>query len=303
VNTNTSNPNAAGPNPRRRAPKLPQGWPLWLLAAPAAVSIWAGWVGLGQMCGYGVVQLLPGIADQVRLNTAITLPIGMEAYAAYALGAWLSPRRLRPQARTFAKRSALAALGLGLLGQGVYHLLETFGYQRAPWPVVLFVACLPVLVLGAGATLRHLLTASDGDGVNGENEQVAVTAEAEVTPTAPTPGPAALTAPEPVPGAAVRVPSRRPDRRSGKRRGKRGAPRRLRADFLAQAREALAAEPPGTVPSAGWCRRVTGCSERLSTDLAKTLRAEIHATRTATGTSTGTTGGMRAGMDETEVAA
>jgi hypothetical protein len=298
MNTHT---NRSDTDRRRRVPRLPAGWPLWLLAAPAAVSIWAGWVGLGQMCGYGVVQLLPGIADQVRLNTAITLPIGMEAYAAYALGAWLSPHRLRPEARTFAKRSALAALGLGLLGQGVYHLLETFGYQRAPWPVVLFVACLPVLVLGAGATLRHLLTGADADDV--DREQVAVTAEVEVVPTAPEPGPAALTAPASESRSAGRVSSRRP----GRRRGKRGQPRRLRADFLAQAREALAAEPAGTDPSAGWCRRVTGCSERLSTDLAKTLRAEAHATRTTTRTATGTTGGtgtgMGVGMDETEVAA
>jgi hypothetical protein len=298
MNTNTITTDRRG-----WAPRLPAGWPLWLLAAPAAVSIWAGWVGLGQMCGYGVVQLLPGIADQVRLNTAITLPIGMEAYAAYALGAWLSPHRLRPEARTFAKRSALAALGLGLLGQGVYHLLETFGYQRAPWPVVLFVACLPVLVLGAGATLRHLLSGADADSADPEQGQVAVTAEAEVVQPAPAPGPADLTAPASASGSAGRVSSRRP----GRRRGKRGAPRRLRADFLAQARAALAAEPAGTVPSAGWCRQVTGCSERLSTDLAKTLRAEVGHTRTVTGTTggteAGTNAGMGVGMDETEVAA
>ncbi|HEX2300002.1 MAG TPA: ABC transporter permease, partial [Pseudonocardiaceae bacterium] len=64
------------------ARKVP-AWPLIVLALPAAVSIWAGWVGLGGLTGFGVVQLLPGIWDGVRINTAITLPIGMEAYAAY----------------------------------------------------------------------------------------------------------------------------------------------------------------------------------------------------------------------------
>ena len=97
-------------------------WPLFLIAAPAAVAIWSGWVGLGELCGFGVVHPLPGIWPALQLNTAITLPVGVEAYGAYALGAWLrSPRRTRPG--TFARRSAIGALVLGMLGQVVYHLL------------------------------------------------------------------------------------------------------------------------------------------------------------------------------------
>jgi len=66
-------------------------WPLFLIGAPAAVAVWSGWVGLGTLCGFGVIHPLPGIWDQLRLNTAITLPVGVEAYGAYALGAWLAP--------------------------------------------------------------------------------------------------------------------------------------------------------------------------------------------------------------------
>lgn len=269
----------------------PARWPLWLLAAPAAVSIWAGWVGLGQMCGYGVVHPLPGIADGLALNTAITLPIGMEAYSAYALGAWLSPRLLREAARRFAKRSALGALGLGLLGQGVYHLLETFGYQRAPWPVVLFVACLPVLVLGAGATLYHLLRTG---GTGREHGDVSAppsgadVGEGQGAPELEQPHPSTERAP---------APASRGTARPARRRAKKQGGRRLRADFLAEAREKLAAEPAGTDPSPGWCRRATGCSERLSTDLAKTLRAEVRAARTGAGTSTGANVRTNTGTD------
>jgi len=61
-------------------------WPLGLIAAPAAVAVWSGWVGLGQLCGFGVIHPLPGIWDSASINTAITLPVGIEAYAAYALG-------------------------------------------------------------------------------------------------------------------------------------------------------------------------------------------------------------------------
>ena len=105
-------------------------WPLFLIASPAAVAVWSGWVGLGGLCGFGVIHPLPGIWDTLRLNTAITLPIGVEAYGAYALGAWLapgSPRRgadVRPPVRD-------RCAGSGP-GQVMYHLLAAAGKTRAP---------------------------------------------------------------------------------------------------------------------------------------------------------------------------
>ena len=94
----TANPTTAASGRVRR-------WPLVLMAAPAAVAVWSGWVGLGSLCGFGIVHPLPGIADGLRLNTAITLPVGVEAYGAYALGAWLTPGT-SVQARRFARRSS-----------------------------------------------------------------------------------------------------------------------------------------------------------------------------------------------------
>ena len=41
-------------------------WPLVLIASPAAVAIWSGWVGLGGLCGFGPIHPLPGIADGFR---------------------------------------------------------------------------------------------------------------------------------------------------------------------------------------------------------------------------------------------
>ncbi len=137
-------------------------WPLVLIASPAAVAIWSGWVGLGQLCGFGPIHPLPGIADGFTINTAITLPIGVEAYGAYALRAWLTsgtPGR----AQRFAKASALGALALGMCGQVIYHLLSAVHAVRAPWPVVMLVSCIPVITLGFGAALTHLLKAGVTD--------------------------------------------------------------------------------------------------------------------------------------------
>jgi hypothetical protein len=131
-------------------------WPLLLLAAGAFVAIWSGWVGLGQMTGFGPIHPLPGIADRFVLNTAITLPIGVEAYAAFALRVWLATT-LPTRARRFARTSALAALGLGAAGQVTYHLMTAAHVTEAPWPITTAVSCLPVIVLGCGAALAHLL--------------------------------------------------------------------------------------------------------------------------------------------------
>lgn len=138
------------------APGRAARWPLILIAMPAAVAIWSGWVGLGGLCGFGPVEILPGITSW-QLNTAITLPIGVEAYAAYALGAWMRPGT-PGKARAFARWSALGALAYGMAGQVIYHLLAAAGRTRAPWPVVVVVSCMPVAVLGLAAALTHLLS-------------------------------------------------------------------------------------------------------------------------------------------------
>lgn len=135
-------------------------WPLVLIAAPAAVAIWSGWVGLGQLCGFGLVQPFPGIVSW-HLDTAITLPVGVEAYGAYALGVWLRPKSIPDRARSFAKRSAIGSLALGMSGQVIFHLLAAGHAQRAPWIVTVLVACMPVAVLGFGAGLTHLLRADE----------------------------------------------------------------------------------------------------------------------------------------------
>jgi hypothetical protein len=148
--------NDSGTSAARQPPVV---WPVWLLLLPASVAIWSGWVGLGSKAGFGPVQLLPGIAD-VEINTAITLPIGMEVYSAYALYVWLSGKT-RGRALRFARFSAIIALLVGALGQVAYHILEAAGVGVAPWWITAAVACLPVGVVGLGAALAHMVRAED----------------------------------------------------------------------------------------------------------------------------------------------
>ena len=136
-----------------------RSWPLLVLAAPAAVAVWSGWVGIGQMTGFGEIHPLPGIWNSLHVDTAVTLPIGVEAYAAFALHVWLTSNPVvSDRTRGFARWSAIVALVLGMAGQVAYHLLAQAGVIRAPWQATTLVSCLPVLVLGMGsALLAHML--------------------------------------------------------------------------------------------------------------------------------------------------
>ncbi len=205
-------------------------WPLLVLAAPATVEVWSGWVGIAKMTGFGLVSPLPGIWPSLRLDTSITLPVGVEAYAAYALRAWLAGgNSVSGRTRRFAKWSAVCSFALGMAGQVAYHLLAQAGAARAPWPVTMIVSCLPVLVLGMGTTLAHMLRADAGTAADTPDTGTggpaglrsrawsagdqARAAQDQAAPPAPLarPGPAARTRTAPQqdhgPGAATAVPS------------------------------------------------------------------------------------------------
>jgi hypothetical protein len=161
VPARTTGPAAADRSPAAvRAYRTVRSWPLLILAAPAAAEVWSGWVGIARKTGFGLVSPLPGIWPSLHLDTSITLPVGVEAYAAYALRAWLAPgHAVSARTRRFAKWSAISSFALGMAGQVAYHLLAQAGAARAPWPITTIVSCLPVLVLAMGTALAHMLRA------------------------------------------------------------------------------------------------------------------------------------------------
>jgi hypothetical protein len=135
-----------------------RSWPLLVLAVPAAAEVWSGWVGIAQKTGFGVVPLLPGIWSSLHLDTAVTLPVGVECYAAYALRAWLAGgHAISDRTRRFARWSAICSFALGMAGQVAFHLMDQDHVTRAPWGITTLVSCLPVLVLGMGTALAHML--------------------------------------------------------------------------------------------------------------------------------------------------
>jgi hypothetical protein len=212
-------------------------WLLLLIAAPAAVEVWSGWIGLGGLSGFGEIRPLPGIWNGLQVNTVLTLPIGMEAYAGYALYVWLASNA-GESARTFARRSATGALVLSCVGQVTYHLLAAAHLARAPSAVVVIVACLPVVVLAFAAALSHLLHA-DARAREQAVREVADRAAARASARSGSTGPApAVTKPVTPPADGGAVPVTRPAARPETKAVTAGAPRkRTDAEWLAEVRK------------------------------------------------------------------
>ena len=133
----------------------PRRWPLFVIASPAAVAVWSGWVGLGALCGFGVVHPLPGIADGFTSTPRSRCPSASRRTARTRSGVAAPGSPSRPGGSPGGPR--IGALALGMVGQVIYHLLAAAHATRAPWPVVVLVSCLPVVTLGFGAALTHLL--------------------------------------------------------------------------------------------------------------------------------------------------
>src|SRR5690554_4624361 len=129
------------------------------ISLSAFTAVWGGRVGLGRMVGFDKVNLLPGfVADGgwATIDLAITLPIGIEAYAASALYVAVAGL-VRGGSRWFAGSSAGLSLALGAFGQAAYHVLDAQGRTVAPEWIVVFVSVLPVVVLGMAGVLLHLV--------------------------------------------------------------------------------------------------------------------------------------------------
>lgn len=266
-------PVTADAEPARNYP-----WPLLVIAAPAAVAIWSGWVGLGEMCGFGPIHPLPGIADSFTINTAITLPIGVEAYGAYALAVWLGAKKIGARTRRWARVSAVGALALGCLGQVAFHLLSAARVVAAPWPVVTAVSCLPVVSLALAAALAHMIRADVSDGTEGDPAdgetppEITAGTVPEATPEPPvqvTPVPVSSQAPAVIPSQPEpSVPSVRQVRSRSKVQVK--SARISDADLKDEIRSALAA---GTAPSVSAVAKTLGRGRDRVRPLLEEVRA------------------------------
>lgn len=263
-------------------------WPLLVIGASAGTATWSGWVGLGSLVGFGLVHPLPGIWDRLVINTAITLPIGVEAYAVYALAVATSGRLQKVGARRYAWASAAAALLIGMAGQVTYHLLAAAGARAAPWWIVTAVSCLPVAVLGAASVLWHVAGSVGRVYPGGSVAPISVPQDEGRTGSAEGPVPTWNVRPASSETADVSAPVEQPtDARRQPRRSRLTPPRRQRADTATLA--AIVAQVRLERPEAGEPavrRRLTeaglaASGERVRAALAEARAAQVRGSATS----------------------
>jgi len=114
-------------------------------AAGAAMS-WTGWFLLAAMCGWSS-------------RLAWLLPIAVDVYVVTSMRVWLRVAWVSPKTRRFAAFSTMFAVVLSVAANAAYHLMDSLGWRRAPWPVVVAVSGLAPLMLALVAHLQARLNA------------------------------------------------------------------------------------------------------------------------------------------------
>jgi hypothetical protein len=163
---------------------------------------------------------------------------------------------------------------LGMLGQVAYHLLNASHAARAPWPVVVLVSSLPVIVLGFGAALSHLLRGESGEPANAleVNPETVLAERPETIPTVPESAPEPVTA-EPVTStpASTRPTAAESTARTARRAARKAPVRKIKAPVPADFYAAdLAA---GRLPSI----RQVKADLHVGEDRAKAIHGELAA--------------------------
>lgn len=132
------------------------GWVMVGMAVAAASAATASFTGLRGLA------LAAGWPDRL----AWLLPLTIDAYAMTSTRVWLAPGPSQ-RGRGYAQANAIGAIGVSVLGNAAYHMLNT-GLLTVAWPIVVSVGAVPAAVLGLTAHL-HALRAVEPDEYDGRS--------------------------------------------------------------------------------------------------------------------------------------
>jgi len=118
----------------------------YIVGAAAAAMSWTGWFLLAAMCGWSS-------------RLAWLLPIAVDVYVVTSMRVWLRVAWASQRTRRFAAFSTMFAVVLSVAANAAYHLMDSLGWRRAPWPVVVAVSGLAPLMLALVAHLQARLNA------------------------------------------------------------------------------------------------------------------------------------------------
>lgn len=142
----------------------------------AAITSWAGWTGLAELCGFrGTLSLGDSLPT---LHVSWLVAVSVDLYALVGFQMWLHGSRwVSDHTRNFARASTFAAIILGAAANVAYHVISaekiraeylTEGLPMPPMAVVVIVSSLAPIFLGVVAHLdalmrRDLMKARQGE--------------------------------------------------------------------------------------------------------------------------------------------
>jgi len=156
-----------------------------VVAFAAAVMSFAAWSELGALVG--ITQTLGH-----KLYLAWLLPVSVDAYAVTTARVWLRSTTASDETRGFARRSSLAAIGLSIAGNGLYHFIVAVHMTRWPWwpLIVVLVSGIPALQLGLALHLAALVGRDRRQATSGPSVASRAVVERVTTATGPAVRPA-----------------------------------------------------------------------------------------------------------------
>ena len=171
---------------------------IWIVGVTAAAMSWTGWFLLAAMCGWP--KLLAGL-----------LPFAVDIYVITSARVWLRVGWVSTRTRRFAAGSTFFAVVLSIAANAAYHLMESLGWHRAPWGVVVAVSGLAPLMLALVAHLQARLNADRTAPAESHVVAPAVPVQAAASEATAEPEPEPEPEPSPVPQiAAAAVPQPEP---------------------------------------------------------------------------------------------
>lgn len=148
---------AVAPNRRAQRPDRIEAGGLAVVTTAAVVLSFSALAGLGILVGFGDLPLPFGW----RFPTSLLVPLCIDAYAATAARIAVN-RHYSPATRKQAMIHGVVAIGVGILGNAAYHLIEAdvvdLGDARVT--LVIAVSIIPPIALGA---LVHLMSLCAAD--------------------------------------------------------------------------------------------------------------------------------------------
>lgn len=120
---------------------------IWGVGIVAAVASWSGWVGLAERAGFDQAFGMDLWSWHVQPSVSWIYGICVDLFAAAAVRIWMTAHWSTKSTRNTARGWAFTTIGIGVLANSTYHVLDALNVH-APIPIIILFSAVPPIMLG-----------------------------------------------------------------------------------------------------------------------------------------------------------